>query len=476
MYLCDCEIIPLPPNTRGIKFRSQQTNISYDKLQMTWELASLPLKATGLFLTNLCDYIRLLTSQSVIYMPKVGMLISKAPKTSFSYANIARAATLSLAVVVLSSLLACSKPATPPDPIRAVKVMKVGASGVEAAYEYAGEVRARVESRLGFRVVGKITKRQAEVGQRVKVGQLLAQIDPQDYKLAFEASSAQVAAAATNRDLAAADYKRFAALKAQNFISGAELERRETTLKAAQAQLEQAQAQLKSQGNQTGYANLVADVSGIVTAVEAEPGQVVAAGTPVVRIAQDGARDVVFNVPEDRLRETLVGTAVTVKQWAQEGQTQGRVREVAASADPATRTFPIKVAVDAKDAPALGSTVYVYPASSFAGVQVIKLPTSALFESGKASHVWVLDTTSMTVKSTPVKVATADGNEAVIESGLQTGMQVVTAGVHVLAAGQKVTIYKDNTALAQQNIAGAATKSVAIVSATSAPSASAAAK
>jgi membrane fusion protein, multidrug efflux system len=120
--------------------------------------------------------------------------------------------------------------------------------------------------------------------------------------------------------------------------------------------------------------------------------------------------------------------------------------------------------------------VYVYPASSFAGVQVIKLPTSALFESGKASHVWVLDTTSMTVKSTPVKVATADGNEAVIESGLQTGMQVVTAGVHVLAAGQKVTIYKDNTALAQQNIAGAATKSVAIVSATSAPSASAAAK
>ncbi len=404
------------------------------------------------------------------------MSILKVQNSSFFDICIARTAALGVVIGALSALAACSKPAALPDPVRAVKVVKVGASGIEAAHEYAGEVRARVESRLGFRVAGKIIKRQAEVGQRVKVGQLLAQIDPQDYKLAFEASSALVAAAATNRDLAAADFKRFAALKDQNFISGAELERREATLKAAQAQLEQAQAQLKSQANQTGYANLVADVSGIVTAVEAEPGQVVAAGTPVVRIAQDGARDVVFNVPEDRLRETLVGTQVVVKQWAKEGQAKGRVREVAASADPATRTFPIKVAVDAKDAPALGSTVYVYPASSFAGVQVIKLPTSALFESGKTSHVWVLDPQSMTVKSTPVQVATADGNEAVIESGLQAGMQVVTAGVHVLAAGQKVTIYKDNTALAQQNIAGAAPKNIVPVGATPAPSASAAAK
>lgn len=404
------------------------------------------------------------------------MLVFKAQNTSFFQARITRAATLLAVIGALASLAACSKPTALPDPVRAVKVMKVGTSGVEAAHEYAGEVRARVESRLGFRVAGKIIKRQAEVGQRVKVGQLLAQIDPQDYKLAFEAGAAQVAAAATNRDLAAADFKRFAALKEQNFISGAELERRETTLKAAQAQLEQAQAQLKWQGNQTGYANLVADVSGIVTAVEAEPGQVVAAGTPVVRIAQDGARDVVFNVPEDRLRETLVGTQVVVKQWAQAGKAQGRVREVAASADPATRTFPIKVAVDAKDAPALGSTVYVYPASSYAGLQVIKLPTSALFESGKASHVWVLDTASMTVKSTPVQVATADGNEAVIAEGLQAGMQVVTAGVHVLAAGQKVTIYKDNTALAMENVAVSATKTIVPVAPVPAPSTPAAAK
>jgi membrane fusion protein, multidrug efflux system len=373
----------------------------------------------------------------------------------------AQAATVLVAISLLLGLSACSKPVPVAEPIRAVKVMTVGTSGIQAAHEYAGEVRARVESRLGFRVAGKLLKRQAEVGQRVKAGQLLAQLDPQDFTLASDAARALVAAAATNRDLAAADFKRFAALKDQNFISNAELERRETTLKAAQAQVDQAQAQLKAQGNQASYANLVADVSGIVTAVEAEPGQVVAAGAPVVRIAQDGARDVVFNVPEDRLRETALGSAVTIKQWAQEGQAQGKVREVAASADPATRTFPVKVAVDAKDAPALGSTVYVYPASLTQGVQVIKLPTSALFHLGKESHVWLLDTASMIVKSTPVQVATADGNEAVIAAGLQPGALVVSAGVHVLSPGQKVTIYKDNTAVAQQGMAQEAPKTVA---------------
>ncbi|MGA8514273.1 MAG: efflux RND transporter periplasmic adaptor subunit [Burkholderiaceae bacterium] len=343
-----------------------------------------------------------------------------------------------------------------------MKVLTVSASGLQTSHEYAGEVRARVESRLGFRVAGKITKRQAEVGQRVQAGQLLAQIDPQDYALAADAARAQVAAAATNRDLAVADFKRYQVLKEQNFIGSAELERREAILKAAQAQVDQAQAQLKAQGNQATYANLVADVAGIVTAVEAEPGQVVAAGTPVVRIAQDGARDVVFNVPEDRLRETVLGSVVTIKQWASNGQAQGKVREVAASADPATRTFPVKVAVDAKDAPALGSTVYVYPASLTQGVQVIKLPTSALFQSDKESHVWLLDPASMTVKSTPVQVATADGNEAVIAAGLQPGALVVSAGVHVLSPGQKVTIYQANSAVVPDNRTQAATKIIAI--------------
>ena len=146
-----------------------------------------------------------------------------------------------------------------------------------------------------------------------------------------------------------------AALRDQNFISGAELERRETTLKAAQAQLDQAQAQLASQGNQAGYTNLVADVSGVITAVEAEPGQVVTAGTPVVRIAQDGPRDVVFSVPEDKVAAIKPGSDVAVRVWADGGTAlAGKVREVAASADPVTRTYAVKVSLDAAATPAAG--------------------------------------------------------------------------------------------------------------------------
>ncbi len=356
------------------------------------------------------------------------------------------------AFVLLSSALllaACSKPAPPEEPVRAVKVITVGTDAFTHTYEFAGEVKAQVESRLGFRVGGKIIRRQAELGQQVRAGQVLAQLDPQDYKLAADAARAQVAAASTNRDLAVADYKRYKELKDQNFISGAELERRDTTLKAAQAQLEQAQSQLAVQGNQANYAALVADVSGVVTAVEAEAGQVVTAGTPVLRIAADGPRDVVFSVPEDKVAAIRVGMPVKVRVWSQPGELSGRVREVSASADPATRTYPVKVALDTKEPPVLGATVYVQPQGLGAtGVQVIKLPTSALRQEGKNSAVWVLDKASMTVKSQTIQIATADGNEAVIASGLQPGMLVVSAGVHVLSPGQKVTIYQPKVAVA----------------------------
>ncbi len=353
-------------------------------------------------------------------------------------------------------LTACSRPAPPEEPVRAVKVMTVGANTFASGYEFAGEVRARVESRLGFRVGGKIIRRQAELGQRVKAGQVLAQLDPQDYRLAADAAKAQLQAAATNRDLASADYKRYKELKDQNFISGAELERRETTLKAAQAQVDQAQSQLAVQGNQASYASLVADVDGVVTAIEADPGQVVAAGTPVVRIAADGVRDVVFSVPEDKVMAIRPGMPVKVRGWAQEAQLAASVREVSASADPVTRTYQVKVALDARDpAPPLGATVYVLPQGLGAaqGMQVIKLPTSALRRDGNSSAVWVLDKASMTVRSQAVQIATADGNDAVIAAGLQPGMLVVSAGVHVLSAGQKVSIYQEKVAVAPINTA-----------------------
>ena len=241
-----------------------------------------------------------------------------------------------------------------------------------------------------------------------------------------------------------------------------ELERREGAFKAAQAQLEQAQAQFSGQGNQAAYTTLVADVAGVVTSVDAEPGQVVAPGTPVVRIAQDGPRDVVFSVPEDRVAQIKPGSGVNVRVWSANTTLQGVVREVAASADPVTRTFGVKVSLDAKDPVTLGTTVAVTPqALRSSAAQVIKLPTSALVQSAKSSAVWVLDSTSMTVRLQPVQVATADGNEVVLASGLQPGAVVVSAGVHVLAPGQKVSIYKENKAVAPINSAQGAINTVA---------------
>ena len=380
-----------------------------------------------------------------------------------------------LVLATASLLAACSRPAPPEEPVRSVKLLTVGVGALQSSLEYSGEVRARVESRLGFRVAGKIVKRQAELGQHVKAGQVLAQLDPKDYQLATDAARAQLASATTQRDLAAADLKRYQTLKDQNFISGAELERREATLKAAQATLDQARAQLSSQGNQAAYTTLVADVSGVVTGIDAEPGQVVAAGTPVVRIAQDGPRDVVFVVPEDKVAQMAVGSEVAVRGWSGGATLAGAVREVAASADAATRTFQVKVAIDSAEAPALGATVYVTPkALSHAGIPAIKLPTSALRQEGQATAVWVYDPASSTVKSQPVQIATADGNEAVVAGGLAPGMQVVSTGVHVLTPGQKVVVYKPKTAPGQSSQALEATKNEAPATAASAPVASSA--
>jgi len=350
-------------------------------------------------------------------------------------------------MVLALALVGCSRPERVAEPIRAVKLMTVGPSRLQGQLEYSGEVRARVESRLGFRVAGKIVQRQAQLGQHVRAGELLAQLDARDYELAAQAAQAQVAAARTQRDLAQADFARFAKLREQNFISGAELDRRQAALKSAQAQLEQAQAQLAAQGNQAQYARLVADADGVVTGIDAEPGQVVAAGTPVVRIARDGARDAVFSVPEDKVALLRPGQSVQVRAWSQDTLMPGQVREVAASADPVTRTFVVKVAVQGDAMPALGSTVYVLPKIfDRADVQAITLPTSALRQEGGKTAVWVFepaqDGSGGTVRSQEVEIATADGNQAVVAAGLAPGMQVVVAGVHVLAPGQKVMIYK----------------------------------
>jgi RND family efflux transporter MFP subunit len=196
------------------------------------------------------------------------------------------------------------------------------------------------------------------------------------------------------------------------------------------------------------YGSLTADQAGIVTAVLAEPGQVLGAGQPVVQLAQDGPRDVIFALPEDAQKSLPVGTALRIGSWTAnsaeaEQSWTGRVREVAASADTITRTFTVKVGIDAPQsaAPALGSTVRIYPPEKAAGQQ-LTLPLAAIKRESQGSIVWVFDSKTGQVKLRSVQTGAIVGNAVAIEQGLQAGEQVVAAGVHTLTDGQKVTPYE----------------------------------
>lgn len=359
--------------------------------------------------------------------------------------------TRSLAVMFSLPLLllaGCAKKEAAPEPVRAVRTVTASSGSTAATHDYAAEIKARTESRLGFRVAGKLQSRAVNLGDTVRAGQVLAQLDGQDLRLGQEAARAAVAAAQTNLDQVHADYKRFKELRDQGFIGAAELERRDTAVKTARAQLDQAKAQASVQGNQAGYATLVAGAAGVVTAVEAEPGQVVSAGTPVVRLAHDGPRDAVFAVPEDRvgaLRQLLGQPGgVSLQMWGSGELLPATVREVSAAADPVTRTFQVKA--DLGSAPVrLGQTATL-KVTNPAVAGVIRLPLTAVAESQGKSVVWLLDKQAMTVRPQPVTVAGADGNTVVVAAGIKPGDEVVVAGTHVLTSGLKVKSFVEAVA------------------------------
>ena len=352
----------------------------------------------------------------------------------------------------LAGLVSCSRSPDAPEPVRSVRTIKLAASPANSSVDYAGEVRARVESRLSFRVAGKMVSRPVSIGDSVKRGQVLASLDPQDLRLGQEASRSSMQAARVNHEQAAGDYKRFNDLRDQGFISAAELERRENTLKASKAQLDQAVALAGVQSNQARYSTLVAEAGGVITAVEAEPGAVLTAGAPVLRLAQDGPRDAVFSVPEDQAAalRALIGKPASLRvRWglaaasAAAGSGAGAsaaVREVAGAADPVTRTFLVKA--DLGDAPVqLGQSATV--SLSLQGASgVLKLPLAAVFEAQGKSQVWVLDPGTMTVDMKGVQVGGAEGNQVVVVGGLAPGSEIVTAGVHVLTPGQRVARFQ----------------------------------
>ena len=348
------------------------------------------------------------------------------------------AALAALAVSLCALLAACSKEEAKVEDVRPVRAAVLAQGEGGASAEFSGEVRPRIESRLGFRVAGKITRREVDVGATVARGDVLMQLDPQDLKLAAAGAQASLRAAETNRDLAAADYKRYQELRAKNFVSQSVLDTKRAALRAAQAEADAAQAAFRGQSNQAGYASLVSDIDGVVTGIDAEVGQVVTAGTPVVRVARTDEMEVVIGIPEDRVGDLRKASSVTVRMWARpQAAIPGRVREVAPVADAATRTYTAKVAIPPSPGVRLGMTAAVQIASKNGGGG-LRAPLSALHHQKGVTSVWIVENGA--VRLVPVQVAGQAGNDVLLGEGVKAGQTIVTAGVNQLRSGQKVRI------------------------------------
>ncbi len=343
-------------------------------------------------------------------------------------------------VIAMALLLAaCSEKPPVVEDIRPVRAIQISPAGAENVVELAGEIQPRYESRLGFRVGGKLIARQVEIGSVVKRGQLLMQIDPRDLQLSQSQANASVNAAASNLSLAKAEYERYRELRQKNFVSQAVLDAKEAAYKSALANHEQSNAALNIATNQNSYANLVADADGVVTALQAEAGQVVAAGTPVVQLARTGEKEARISIPEDQVEMVRQVKEMQVRIWANQALVlRGQLRELSPVADPATRTYTAKISIpNAPPEVRLGMTATVRFITK-ADKNLIRLPLTVLLNEKNQTSIWVIENGA--VKSVPVQVGGVMGNEVVIASGVNAGQMIVTAGVNTLRAGQKVHV------------------------------------
>lgn len=352
---------------------------------------------------------------------------------------------------LLTSALVCALPLalaacgdkTPPDPRTQVPLVR--AATVQAAgpvsRSFTGTVAARVQSDLGFRVSGKVLERLVDAGQAVKRGQLLMRIDPVDLKLAARARQEAVSAARARARQAGDEEARYRDLRGTGAISASAYDQAKAAADAAQAQLHAAEAEAEVALNSNRYSELTADADGTVLETLAEPGQVVNAGQPVVRLAQAGRREAVVQLPET-LRPAVGSGGRAMLFGRDDVAVPARLRQLSDAADKLTRTFEARYVLEGALATApLGATVTIdiadgKPAQA-AGVHV---PISALFDTGKATGVWVIGGNPAAVRWQPVAVERLDGERAVVAGQLKQGDQVVALGAHLLREGDKVRV------------------------------------
>jgi multidrug efflux system membrane fusion protein len=320
--------------------------------------------------------------------------------------------------------------------------MRVSLGSTSNDVGYSGEVRPRYETNLSFRVPGKIVARNVEVGGIVKKADVLARLDPEDQDLNTRSAKSQLAAASSEYEQSKADLERYTDLYNKKFISKAEYDRRQNAYNVAKARLEQAHAQLSVTRNQAVYTELTADHSGVVTAMQVEVGQVVAAGQTVMKLARTDEREVVISIPENRLSELNAAREIDISLWADPSKSyKGKVREVSPSADPVTRTYAAKISVlDADAAMKLGMTANVYMKGMQRTVAVM-LPATALFQDNGKAAVWIVDKANSQVRLVPVEIGEYVEDQVAVLSGLNPGDVVVRAGVHKLFAGEKVRVH-----------------------------------
>src|SRR5271166_1361491 len=322
-------------------------------------------------------------------------------------------------------------------PVRAVTVVK---RDIGETVAFTGRVEAENETRLAFRIGGRMIERSVNVGDRVEPDQIVAKLDPQDELNALRAAQAGVAAAQAQFTEAKSEFERQKFLLARDVASRAQFERAEQALETARARLDTAQALLGTAEDQVSRTELRVDAAGIVTTAAVEPGEVVQAGQMIVRIARQDGRDAVFDVPGQVLRSAPSDPLITVSLTDDPtAKATGRVREVSPQADPVTRTFEVKVGLtDAPAAMRLGSTVV--GRMQLDATPAIDLPATALTEFDHRPAVWVVDPKSLTVSPRNVEVLRHNPATVAIATGLEPGEVVVTAGTQALHPGQKTRL------------------------------------
>ena len=348
----------------------------------------------------------------------------------------------SMMVVCSITLWGCSKDTTEPESVPLVMVSQPNTTHLEQK-SYAGEVQARQQTALSFRVGGQVTERLVDVGDQVKVGQVLARLDVQDAQLELNAAKAQLESAQAAEKNAQDELKRFKQLLPSNAVSRSQYDSVENQYKAALSSLKQAQANYNVTQNQTSYNQLIANKNGVITERNIEIGQVISAGQPAFQLAISGDREVVIGVPEQAIAQIKVGQDAIVTLWSKPDERfAAYVREISPAADQ-SRTFSVKVALrEGQNTIQLGQSARVFFSSTESNV--LSVPLASVSAAGKNAYVWVVNADN-SIRKVPVSVGEYGRDNVTIRSGLQPKDYVVVGGVHLLREKQKIQpISRDN--------------------------------